>query len=121
MFQQLRRAPLARGMPGPLVAGHALYRRLQRPSQLVQAGIHDPTLACGTLQADLNTSLAVPVANHTIITVGRSVALVKIGVRTAFLPCGFLYVVVTNGLMDGARVAPLKGGGGSEPRIPLGD
>jgi hypothetical protein len=39
----------------------------------------------------------------------------------AFLPCGFLYVVVTKRLTDGEQVAPLKAGGGSEPRIPLGD
>jgi hypothetical protein len=47
--------------------------------------------------------------------------LVKIGTMTAFLPCGILYIVGTKRLMDGARVAPLKAGGGSEPRIPLGD
>jgi hypothetical protein len=58
---------------------------------------------------------------HTLIHLRAPGALVKIGSRTAFLPCGILYIVITKRLTDGARVAPLKAGGGSEPRIPLGD
>jgi hypothetical protein len=52
MFQHLRRAPLARGMPAQLLAGHAFHRRLQRLFQLVQAEIHGTTLALRALQVD---------------------------------------------------------------------
>jgi hypothetical protein len=38
-----------------------------------------------------------------------------------FLPCALLYIVGNNRVIDGSLVAPLNAGGGSEPRIPLGD
>jgi hypothetical protein len=58
---------------------------------------------------------------HPAITVDASKSSVKFRKARAFLPCELLYIVVNTLLRDGSRVAPPKDGGGSEPRIPLGD
>ena len=108
-------------MPAPLLAGQAFHRRLQGLFQFVEAGIHD--LLSHLLELDVNALNWWYFQNFDSYHDHCSsfVPLVKIGTRAAFLPCGFLYIVVTKWLTDGARVAPLKSGGGSEPRIPLGD